>query len=84
MHTARVHLPSVRLTNPAFVYRRADNTNIAETFARVRAQLKQQDHAQALAQRREKRQAKTRAEAADNAALTPTLPLFDAQEAIPC
>ncbi len=46
MSTTPATLPVMRLTDPAFQYRRRDETNIAETFARVRERMRQQAQAE--------------------------------------
>ena len=39
MQLARITRPSTPITDQAFVYRRSEHTNVAQTFARAREQL---------------------------------------------
>lgn len=76
MRVNHVTLPSIRITDQAFQYRKSQDTNLAETFARARERLETPADPQAAAQTPAKPVRRVRAG-------HPTLPLFP-MEGAPC
>ena len=64
MQLARITRPSTPITDQAFVYRRSEHTNVAQTFARVREQLASAAAAATPPKRRSRKASTTEAPAA--------------------
>lgn len=79
MRISRVTLPSIRVTDETFRYRKSDDTNLAETFARVRERLR----LEALAGPEMPAQAVARPVRRVRAGHL-SLPLFPMESAAPC
>ena len=55
MQLARITHPTTPLTDRAFIYRRSEHTNVAQTFARAREQLASAAAAAAPTKRRSRK-----------------------------
>lgn len=84
MRTTSILRPAIPITSNAFSYRKAIETNISETFARVRAQMAAEAAEQQAQTRRERRRKPRSTQVPATAA--PSLPLFelDPNGTIPC
>ena len=84
MRTTSILRPAIPVTHSDFLYRKSTETNISETFARVRAQMAAEAAEQQAQTRRERRRKPRSTQVPATAA--PGLPLFelDPNGTIPC